>query len=126
MGLYRASLPVVTKIMVGLHTTQQPFTSSNGDQRRGVTLQCVADRSRHKRPCAAEHCISSLQRSIHTRPFHDIRLRLSPNQRYCTNIEKAQRGKKNKKHRWGGVTETVASYSVIKLHFRRSIYIVCY
>lgn len=26
-----------------------------------------------------------------TRPFHDIRLQLSQNQRYCTNIEKAQR-----------------------------------
>lgn len=41
-------------------------------------------------------------------------------------LKKPKEEKKNKKHRWGGVTETVASYSVIKLHFRRSIYIVSY
>lgn len=56
-------------------------------------------------------------KEAYTRPFHDIRLQLSQNQRYCTNIEKAQKGV---------VTQTVAFRAIVKLHFLRAADIVPY
>lgn len=56
-------------------------------------------------------------RGAYTRPFHDITLRLSQNQGYCTNIEEAQKGV---------VTQTVAFHTIVKLHFLRATDIVPY
>lgn len=52
-----------------------------------------------------------------TRPFHDIRLRLSQNHRYCTNIEKAQKG---------AVTPIAAFHTIVKLHFLKATDIAPY
>ena len=56
-------------------------------------------------------------REAYTRPFQDIRLQLSQNHRYCTNIEKARKGI---------VTQTIAFHTIVKLHFLRARDIVPY
>lgn len=73
----------------------------------------------HKRLCAAECHISSLSSygEAWARSFHDITLQLSQKQRYCTNIEKAQKGT---------AAQTVAFHTIDKLHFLRATDIVPY
>lgn len=105
------------KIMVQLHTTQQPLLHPTEIRRCGVILQYAADRSRHTKDRVLQSAAFHHYREAYTRPFHDIRLQLSQNQRYCTNIEKAQRGV---------VTQTVAFHTIIKLHFLRATDIVPY
>lgn len=83
-------------------------------RRHDVILQYAADRSRHTKDCVLQ---SATFHHYLLTPFHDITLQLSQSQRYCTNIEKAQKGV---------ATQTVAFHTIVKLHFLRATDIVPY
>lgn len=81
--------------------------------RCGILLQSAVDGSRYTKDCVLQSAAFHHYGEAYTWPFHDIRLQLSHNQRYCTHIGKEQKG---------GVTQTVAFHIVptLKLHFPRA------
>lgn len=86
------------KIMVSyiLHSSLCINLASTEIRRCGVILQYAADRSRHTKDCVLQSAAFHHYREAYTRPFHDIMLQLSQNQRYCTNIEKSTEGCSNR------------------------------
>lgn len=77
-------------------------------RRCGVILQNAVDRSRYTKDCVLQSTAFHHYREAYTRLFHDIRLQLSQNQRYCTNIGKEQKAV---------VTQTVAFHTVLSTNY---------